>query len=71
MAGAERGSIRLATTALDRLTGALGAFRGLHPEVNFHIIQIGPADTKDMVYMLENGEVDLCFTTAELDEPQI
>lgn len=71
MAGAERGSIRLATTALNRLSGALGAFRAQHPEVKFHIIQIAPASSKDMVLMLENGEVDLCFTAAALDEPQI
>ncbi|GAB6929202.1 LysR family transcriptional regulator [Paenibacillus sp. JCM 10914] len=71
LAGTERGSIRLATTALSRMTKALGAFRKLYPEVNFRIIQIPPDSMMDMVSMLENGDIDLCFNAALLDEAHI
>ena len=71
LAGMERGSIRIATTALPRLSKALGAFRARYPEVNFRIIQIPPDSTVEMVQMLENGETDLCFTAAALDEDHI
>lgn len=71
LAGMERGSIRIATTALSRLSRALGAFRTRYPEVNFRIVQIAPDAMMEMVQMLENGEVDLCFTAAALDEDNI
>ncbi|GIP06648.1 LysR family transcriptional regulator [Paenibacillus lautus] len=71
LAGMERGSIRIATTALPRLSKALGAFRARYPDVNFRIIQIPPDSTMEMVQMLENGEIDLCFTAAALDEDHI
>ncbi|WP_098742411.1 LysR family transcriptional regulator [Paenibacillus sp. EZ-K15] len=71
LAGMERGSIRIATTALSRLSRALGAFRTRYPEVNFRIVQIAPDSMMEMVQMLENGEVDLCFTAAALDEDNI
>lgn len=68
LAGMERGSIRIATTALPRLSKALGAFRARYPDVNFRIIQIPPDSMMEMVQMLENGEVDLCFAAAALDD---
>lgn len=71
LAGMERGSIRIATTALPRLSKALGAFRERYPDVNFRIIQIPPDSTTEMVQMLGNGEVDLCFTAAALEEDNI
>jgi DNA-binding transcriptional LysR family regulator len=71
LAGMERGSISLATTTLNRLSKSLGAFRSLYPEVNFRIIQIAPASTEDMVRLLENGEIDLCFTAASLNRSGI
>ncbi len=71
LAGMERGSIRLATTALNRLSKALGAFRTAYPEVSFRIVQIPPNSMMDMVGMLENGEVDLCFIAASLEAPRI
>ncbi|WP_127589634.1 LysR family transcriptional regulator [Paenibacillus lautus] len=71
LAGMERGSIRVATTALSRLSKALGAFRTRYPDVNFRIVQIAPDSMMEMVQMLENGEVDLCFTAAALDEDNI
>ncbi|MGG1879695.1 LysR family transcriptional regulator [Paenibacillus cisolokensis] len=71
LAGMEKGTIRLATTVLNRLSKALGAFRAAHPEVNFRIVQIAPGSMMDMVEMLENGEVDLCFNGASLEEERI
>ncbi|GIO15753.1 LysR family transcriptional regulator [Cohnella xylanilytica] len=66
LAGTERGVIRLATTTLSRLSGSLAAFRELHPDVNFRIVQISPAAEDEMVRLLEEGEVDLGFTAASL-----
>lgn len=71
LAGMERGSIRIATTALSRLSKALGDFRTRYPDVNFRITQIAPDSMMEMVQMLENGDVDLCFTAAALEEGKI
>lgn len=71
LAGMERGSIRIATTALNRLSGALGAFRERYPDVSFRIVQIAPNSMMDMVRMLESGEVDLCFIAASLEHALI
>ncbi|NGQ96269.1 LysR family transcriptional regulator [Brevibacillus sp. SYP-B805] len=71
LAGMERGSIHLATNALNRISNALGAFRSLHPDVNFRIIQVAPASLEEMVQLLEKGEIDLCFTAAPFDRPGI
>lgn len=71
LAGLERGSIRIATTSLSRLSPALGAFRALHPEANFHIVQISPGAADDLVRMIQNGESDLAFTAAPIGKPGI
>jgi len=71
LAGIERGTIRIATTTLNRLSKALGVFREQYPEVNFRIVQVAPGSMAEMVRMLENGEVDLCFGAASLDHPRI
>ncbi|MFM1652867.1 LysR family transcriptional regulator [Brevibacillus sp. B_LB10_24] len=59
LAGLERGSVYLATSTLDRLSEPLGAFLSLHPDVNFRITQ---ASMEEMTQLLEDGEVDFCFT---------
>ena len=59
LAGLEQGSIHLATSTLDRLSDALSDFIAQHPHVNFRITQTSMEEMDDMV---ENGEVDLCFT---------
>lgn len=46
LAGLERGSIYLATSTLNRLSEALGAFISLYPEVNFRITQASGIHTK-------------------------
>lgn len=71
MAGLDRGSIRIATTTLNRLSPALGAFRSQYPEANFRIVQISPAAADDLMRLLENGEIDLAFTAAPIGKPGI
>lgn len=71
LAGAERGSIHLATNALNRLAPYLREFRSRYPEVRFHVMQIAPASTYEMAALLEKGEVDLIFTAAPFDHPAI
>ena len=71
MAGLERGSIRIATTTLHRLSPALGAFRSEYPEANFWIVQISPAAADELVRLLENGEIDFAFTGEPIGRPGI
>lgn len=71
LAGTERGSIVLATNSLNRISPAIGAFRSLYPEVHFRILQFAPSAMEEMVQLLENGDIDLCFTAASLDRPGI
>ncbi|CAM3640566.1 LysR family transcriptional regulator [Marinicrinis lubricantis] len=69
LAGMEKGIISIATTTLCRLTKALSAFREKHPSISFRITQLAPSATEEMVKLLENGEVDLCFGAAALERP--
>lgn len=71
MAGLERGSIRIATTTLHRLSPTLGVFRARHPDTSFRIVQISPAAADDLARLLENGEIDLAFTAAPIGRPGI
>ncbi|TLS51885.1 LysR family transcriptional regulator [Paenibacillus antri] len=66
LAGAEHGSIHLATPTLDRLSEPLNAFVALHPNVHFRITQ---ASMGEMARLIESGEVDLCFTPLPMDRP--
>ncbi|MCR8642911.1 LysR family transcriptional regulator [Paenibacillus sp. N1-5-1-14] len=68
LAGLDHGSIRLATSTLDRLSDALGEFLAMHPEVNFQITQ---ASMYEMTHLLEVGEVDMCFTALSIEQPDI
>lgn len=68
LAGLERGSIYLATSTLNRLSEALGAFISLYPEVNFRITQ---ASMEEMAQLMENGEIDYCFTAIPIEGPGI
>lgn len=71
LAGAESGSIRLATNSLGRLSGSLGAFRERYPNVNFRIKQIAPSRMEEMARLLQEGEIDLAFTAAPLEQPNL
>lgn len=64
MAGMERGSIYVATPTLHRLSEPLGAFLALHPNVNFRITQ---ASLEEMSRLMENGDVDFCFTAVPIE----
>lgn len=66
LAGLEHGSIHLATSTLDRLSEPLSDFLSHHPEVNFRITQ---ATTEEIAYLLETGEVDICFTALPIERP--
>ncbi|MEJ8545066.1 LysR family transcriptional regulator [Brevibacillus borstelensis] len=68
MAGLERGSIFIATPTLHRLSEPLSAFLALHPTVNFRITQ---ASLEEMSRLMENGDVDFCFTAVPIDVPCI
>lgn len=61
MAGMERGVVSIATSALNRLTPAIAAFRERFPDVSFRINQIAPAETSSIVDLLVRGDVDLGF----------
>ncbi|HZG81319.1 MAG TPA: LysR family transcriptional regulator [Brevibacillus sp.] len=67
MAGLERGSIHLATTTLHRLSKPIGAFREMYPDVHFRITQVSPVDLPKLPQLLDQGEIDFCFTAASLD----
>ncbi|MBB6735900.1 LysR family transcriptional regulator [Cohnella zeiphila] len=71
LAGLARGNVRIATNALNRISGALGAFRELHPDASFRIVQVAPAAIGEMTELLEKGEADLAFTAASIDRPGI
>lgn len=68
LAGMERGSIHLAAPTLNRLSGLIGDFLTLYPEVQFHLAQ---ASTEEMVQQLENGQIDFCFTALPIKRPGI
>jgi LysR family transcriptional activator of glutamate synthase operon len=68
LAGMEHGSIYLATTTLNRLSEPLGAFLALHPEINFRLTQ---ASMDEISQLVENGEVDFCFTAMPIERPGI
>lgn len=67
LAGLEHGSIHLATSTLDPLSEPLSRFLAEHPDVNFQISQAG---TDEMMKMMELGEVDLCFTSMDLEQSE-
>lgn len=65
LAGLERGSIRLVTATLERMTGPITEFISAHPEVNF---QISQSPIEQMSEFLTSGEADLGFTPLPLDQ---
>lgn len=71
MAGLERGTVSIATNALNRLSPAIVAFRKRFPEVNFRINQIAPAETNHIAQLLEQGSVDLGFGPMYFQRPGI
>lgn len=68
LAGLEHGSIRLATSALDRLTEPLGAFLSQHPSVNIRLTQV--SKEAEIASLLETGEADICFTALPVERPE-
>lgn len=71
MAGLERGTVSVATNALNRLAPAIAAFRGRFPEVRFRINQIAPAETHSIGELLEQGHADLGFGPMSIQKPGI
>lgn len=71
MAGLERGTVSVATNALSRLSPAIASFRERHPEVNFRINQIAPAETDRIADLLEQGGADLGFGPTSFGRPGI
>ncbi|MEF7437938.1 LysR family transcriptional regulator [Paenibacillus lautus] len=67
LAGLEHGSIHLATSTLDPLSEPLSRFLAEHPDVNFQISQAG---TDEMMKMMELGEIDLCFTSMDMEQSE-
>lgn len=67
LAGLQHGSIHLATSTLDPLSEPLSQFLAEHPDVKFQISQAG---TYDMMKMMEFGEVDLCFTSMDMEQSE-
>lgn len=67
LAGLQHGSIHLATSTLDPLSEPLSQFLAEHPDVKFQISQAG---TDDMMKMMEFGEVDLCFTSMDMEQSE-
>ncbi|SFS55059.1 LysR family transcriptional regulator [Paenibacillus sp. BC26] len=64
MAGLNRGSITLGASLTSVLPELLGAFLSLYPNVHFRQL-LEP--TAVMKRMLEDGEMDLCITTAPVE----
>lgn len=71
MAGLERGTIRIATNALNRLTPAISAFRERYPDIRFRINQIAPAESYRIEMLLEQGDADLGFGPLSSHKPAI
>ncbi|MBN2984620.1 MULTISPECIES: LysR family transcriptional regulator [Cohnella] len=71
MAGLERGTIRIATNALNRLTPAISAFRERYPDIRFRINQIAPAESYRIEMLLEQGDADLGFGPLSSHKPTI
>lgn len=62
LAGLERGTVAIATNALNRITQVIRAFRDRFPNVTFRIIEVAPAETNRIADMLEDGTVDIGFS---------
>lgn len=71
MAGLERGTVRIATNALSRLTPSIAAFRQRYPDVSFRISQIAPTETHRIAELLEQGNADLSFGPMSFHKPHI
>lgn len=71
MAGLERGTIRIATNALNRLTPAISAFRERYPDIRFRINQIAPAESYRIEMLLKQGDADLGFGPLSFHKPTI
>jgi DNA-binding transcriptional LysR family regulator len=68
MAGLNRGSITLAASIVSVLPELLGAFLTQYPNVHFKQV-LEP--TVVLRRMLEDGEIDLCITTAPIEGPDL
>lgn len=68
MTGLDRGSITLAVSLTNILPEILGDFLGHYPNVYFRQV-VEP--TSVMKQLLENGDIDMCITYAQLEGPDI
>ncbi|MXQ55761.1 LysR family transcriptional regulator [Shimazuella alba] len=67
-AGMEYTSIYIVASAIDRLSGALKKFLSMHPKINFRITQ---ASMDNMAQLIEDPEVDFCFTAVPIVRPGV
>ncbi|QBD78614.1 LysR family transcriptional regulator [Ktedonosporobacter rubrisoli] len=71
MSGREYGQIELAvlyTVGAQLLPELLSAFRKAHPFIQFHLFQNA---AHIMINQLEKGEIDLCISSPQPDDPEI
>lgn len=68
MTGLDRGSITLAVSLTNLLPEMLGAFLELYPNVHFHQV-VEPISV--MKQMVDNGDIDMCITFAQIEGPDI
>lgn len=68
MVGIDRGSITIAVSLTNLLPEMLGDFLALYPNVHFRQV-VEP--TSVMKQMLENGEIDMCLTFAQIEGTDI
>lgn len=67
-AGIEKGSIYMVASTFDRLSRPLNAYLDKYPDVNFRISQ---ASMEKMTSMIDNPDIDFCFTAIPIDRPDI
>lgn len=68
MAGAEKGTIHLATVTMNRFADLLGAFRREHPDVTIRVTQTTPEQVPEL---LRNGDIDYAYTTPKIEDPGV
>ena len=69
LAGLERGSIALAVASTQPLPELLSGFLARYPRVRFRLFQQQSLAT--VVQQLERGEIDLCISSAPIEQPEI
>jgi len=68
MAGMDGGSVRIASPAVNRLSGPAGEFLKANPRIKFHLQQ---TSVEEMIRLLEESRIDFGFTGLPVDRPGI